>query len=152
MIYFQFVQNPYLIFGGHVWSYIFWVKWLRCLYLRIMWLSGGTIDIHFKGSLRIISYPEGPSLRIICYPKGPILVHCLQTRYVIISSSISITFLFTWALSSKMKYTLFFISNTFISNTRLKMDKSLANFKQNPEAQFLVLVIKQQEFSLKSLP
>ena len=46
----------------------------------------------------------------------------------------------------------FFISNTFISNTRLKMDKSLANFKQNPEAQFLVLVIKQQEFSLKSLP
>ena len=46
----------------------------------------------------------------------------------------------------------FFISNTFISNTRLKMDKSLANFKQNPEAQFLVLVNKQQEFSLKSLP
>ena len=46
----------------------------------------------------------------------------------------------------------FFISNTFISNTRLKMDKRLANFKQNPEAQFLVLVIKQQEFSLKSLP
>ena len=30
------------------------------------------------------------------------------------------------------------------------MDKILANFKQNPEAQFLVLVIKQQEFSLKS--
>ena len=29
----------------------------------------------------------------------------------------------------------FFISNTFISNTRLKMDKSLAKFKQNPEAQ-----------------
>ena len=46
----------------------------------------------------------------------------------------------------------FFISNTFVRNTRLKMDKSLANFKQNPEAQFLVLVIKQQEFSLKSLP
>ena len=39
-----------------------------------------------------------------------------------------------------------------MSNTRLKMDKSLANFKQNPEAQFSVLVIKQQEFSLKSLP
>ena len=32
------------------------------------------------------------------------------------------------------------------------MDKSLANFKQNPEAQFFILVIKQQEFSLKSLP
>ena len=32
------------------------------------------------------------------------------------------------------------------------MDKSLENFKQNPEAQLLVLVIKQQEFSLKSLP
>ena len=51
------------------------------------------------------------------------------------------------------RFTRFFIiSNTFISNTRLKMDKSLANFMQNPEAQLFVLVIKQQEFSLKSLP
>ena len=35
-------------------------------------------------------------------------------------------------------YTLFFISNTFISNARLKLAKNQANAKQHPEAELLL--------------
>ena len=38
-----------------------------------------------------------------------------------------------------MQLHVFFVSNTFISNTRLKMDENIANLKQNSE--FLVLMI-----------
>ena len=50
-------------------------------------------------------------------------------------------------------YTLFFYKQHFYKQHEAQNgQKFLANFKQNPEAQFLVLVIKQQEFSLKFLP
>ena len=54
-----------------------------------------------------------------------------------------------------MIYILFFISNTFISKTRLKFIKNQAKAKQHPEAQlfilreplaFFVLVIIQREW------
>ena len=35
-------------------------------------------------------------------------------------------------------YTRFFISNTFISNVRLKLTKNRANDKQHPEIEFLL--------------
>ena len=38
----------------------------------------------------------------------------------------------------KLIYMLFFISNTFISNARLKMAKNQANAKQHPEAELLL--------------
>ena len=44
----------------------------------------------------------------------------------------------------------FFISNTFISNTRPKIVKFLATFKQNAEAQFsLISFFKKQYSALK---
>ena len=36
------------------------------------------------------------------------------------------------------EYTLFFISNTFIRNARLKLAKNQANAKQHPEAELLL--------------
>ena len=48
-------------------------------------------------------------------------------------------FLFYFFSCSYVNYTLFFISNTFISNTRLKLAKNPADAKQNPEAELLVL-------------
>ena len=44
------------------------------------------------------------------------------------------------------KYTLFFISNTFIGNARLKMAKNLAKAKQQPETELLLF----QNYSLFS--
>ena len=38
----------------------------------------------------------------------------------------------------KLKYMLFFISNTFISNVRLKLVKNQANTKKHSEAEFLL--------------
>ena len=43
------------------------------------------------------------------------------------------------ARTSISHYTLFFISNTFISNTRLKSAKNQAKAKQHPEAELLLL-------------
>ena len=37
-----------------------------------------------------------------------------------------------------MKYTLCFISNTFIGNARLKLAKNQAKSKQHPEAELLL--------------
>ena len=37
------------------------------------------------------------------------------------------------------KYTVFYIRNTFISNTRLKLAKNQANTKRQPEAELLLL-------------
>ena len=37
-----------------------------------------------------------------------------------------------------MEYTIFFISNTFISNARLNLAKNQANAKQHPEAELLL--------------
>ena len=45
------------------------------------------------------------------------------------------------------KYTLFFISNTFINNTRLKLAKNQAKAKQRPEAEVLLF----ENCSLSSL-
>ena len=46
------------------------------------------------------------------------------------------------SIAQKMKtsiaYTLFLISNTFISNARLKFAKNQANAKQHPEAELLL--------------
>ena len=46
------------------------------------------------------------------------------------------------SIAQKMKisiaYTFFFISNTFISNARLKFAKNQANAKQHPEAELLL--------------
>ena len=39
---------------------------------------------------------------------------------------------------SKRRYTLFFISNTFISNARLKLGKNQGKAKQQPEAELLL--------------
>ena len=39
---------------------------------------------------------------------------------------------------SVKKYTLFFISNTFIFNARLKLAKNQANAKQQPEVELLL--------------
>ena len=44
----------------------------------------------------------------------------------------------TSASSSVYKRFAVFISNTFISNTRLKLAKNQANAKQNPEAELLL--------------
>ena len=41
-------------------------------------------------------------------------------------------------ISLQNVYTLFFISNTFISNARLKLAKNHANAKQHPEAELLL--------------
>ena len=38
-------------------------------------------------------------------------------------------------MSSNMRYTLFFISNTFTSNARLKLAKNQANANQHPKAE-----------------
>ena len=43
-------------------------------------------------------------------------------------------------------YTLFYISNTFISNARLKLAKNLAKAKQHSEAELLLL----ENYSLSS--
>ena len=48
--------------------------------------------------------------------------------------------------TTKSTNTLFFISNTFISNTRLKLTKNQANAKQHPETEFLLF----QNYSLSS--
>ena len=42
-------------------------------------------------------------------------------------------------LMSNENYTLFFISNTFISNARLKLAENQASAKQHPEAELLLL-------------
>ena len=49
-----------------------------------------------------------------------------------------------------LKYTLFFISNTFISNTRLKLAKLQAKLKQNSEAE--LLLFENYSLSLSALP
>ena len=49
-------------------------------------------------------------------------------------------------ICSKLTHTLIFISNTFISNARLKLEKNQANAKQHPEAE-LFLFEKYSVFS-----
>ena len=57
------------------------------------------------------------------------------------------------AVSNHQWYTLFFHKQHFYKQHEAQNGQKFSkNFKQNPEAQFLVLVIKQQVFSLKSLP
>ena len=45
-----------------------------------------------------------------------------------------------------------FRSNTFISNTRLKIAKNLATFKQNAEVRFVVLILSNNTPPSKLLP
>ena len=48
------------------------------------------------------------------------------------------------------KYTLFFISNNFISNARLKFIKNQASTKQRPEAE--LLLFEKLQYSSSTLP
>ena len=45
---------------------------------------------------------------------------------------------------SLQMYMLFFVSNTFISNARLKLAKIYTKAKQNPEAELLINMSKKQ--------
>ena len=58
-----------------------------------------------------------------------------QSECCLIFSWIEIQMLLTWCLIHIDIISLFYISNIFISNTRLKLAKNQADAKQHPEAQ-----------------
>ena len=63
-----------------------------------------------------------------------ILLSILSFSLIVLLGTFEFVFLYFKSYSSRQK--VFFISNTFISNARLKLTKNQVNAKQHPETEF----------------